>query len=130
MRYPGTSQVCDLVVPGEWALEFKLLRPFGDNGVEAEHWSENVLHPYAGNVSSIGDCLKLISSKFTERKGIVIFGFEHRPPKLDLEIAIKSFELIAKEVVRIRLGPRASCSFVDLIHPYHQQGRVCGWEIR
>jgi len=50
-KYPGSHQTCDLVVPGEWAIECKLIRPFGDNGVEAEHWSENVLHPYPGNVS-------------------------------------------------------------------------------
>jgi hypothetical protein len=45
-QYPHSRQQCDLVIPDEWAIEFKLLRPFGDNGKEAEHWSENVLHPY------------------------------------------------------------------------------------
>src|SRR3712207_5827236 len=44
-RYPESLQQCDLVIPDEWAIEFKLLRPFNDNGDEAEHWSENVLHP-------------------------------------------------------------------------------------
>jgi hypothetical protein len=44
-RYPNSRRQCDLVIPGEWAVEFKLLRPFGDNGAEAEDWSENVLHP-------------------------------------------------------------------------------------
>src|SRR6058998_405930 len=33
--------------------------PFGDNGKEAENWSVNLLHPYEGNVSTIGDCCKL-----------------------------------------------------------------------
>jgi hypothetical protein len=54
-QHPHSRQQCDLVVADEWATEFKLLRPFGDNGKEAEHWSENVLHPYPGNVSSMGD---------------------------------------------------------------------------
>ena len=27
-RYPSSRKQCDLVIPGEWAIEFKLLRPF------------------------------------------------------------------------------------------------------
>ncbi len=98
-RYPSSRQQCDLVIPDEWAIEFKLLRPFGDNGAEAEHWSENALHPYPGNVSSIGDSIKLIEAGFSERKAIVIFGYEHSPPPIDIAIAIDSFEAIAKQVV-------------------------------
>lgn len=60
VRYPGVRQCCDLVLPGQWAIECKLIRPFGDNGMEAEHWSEDILHPYPGNISAIGDCLKLL----------------------------------------------------------------------
>lgn len=41
----------DVLVPNRWALEFKIVRPFGDNGIEAERWSQNLLHPYPGNVS-------------------------------------------------------------------------------
>lgn len=50
---------CDIVIPGFWAIEFKLIRPYGDNGKIAEHCSENALHPYPGIISSIGDYLKL-----------------------------------------------------------------------
>src|SRR5215212_6896353 len=95
-RYPNSRQQCDLVVPGEWAIEFKLLRPFGDNGKVAEHWSENVLHPYRGNVSSIGDCIKLIESGFLESKAILVFGYEHSQPQIDITTAIESFEKIAE----------------------------------
>lgn len=28
----------DVLIPNCWALEFKIVRPFGDNGNEAEHW--------------------------------------------------------------------------------------------
>jgi hypothetical protein len=129
IRYPSSRQQCDLVIPEEWAMEFKLLRPFGDNGAEAEHWSENVLHPYPGNVSSIGDSIKLIESGFTERKAIVIFGYEHSPPLIDITIAIDSFEAIAKQVVGIELGARQSAKFGPLIHPVHQQGKVFGWQV-
>src|SRR5687768_13395532 len=128
-RYPSSRQQCDLVIPGEWAVEFKLLRPFGDNGAEAEHWSENALHPYPGNVSSIGDSIKLIESGFSERKAIVIFCYEHSPPLIDITIAIESFEAIAKQVVGIELGARQSAKFGPLIHPVHQQGKVFGWQV-
>jgi len=118
-----------LVIPDEWAIEFKLLRPFGDNGAEAEHWSENVLHPYPGNASSIGDSIKLIESGFTERKAIIVFGYEHSPPLIDISIAIESFEAVAKQVVGIELGERYSAMFGPLIHPVHQQGKVFGWQV-
>jgi hypothetical protein len=128
-QYPSTRQQCDLVIPNEWALEFKLLRPFGDNGKEAEHWSENVLHPYPGNVSSIGDCIKLIESGFPEHKAIIVFGYEHSPPQIDIVTAITSFEVVAKEVVRVELSERYAAEFGPLIHPVHQQGKVFGWEV-
>ena len=128
-QYPGSRQQCDLVIPEEWAIEFKLLRPFGDNGAEAEHWSENALHPYPGNVSSIGDSFKLMESGFPERKAIVIFGYEHSPPLIDIAIVIDSFEAIAKQVVGIELGARHSATFGPLIHPVHQQGKVFGWQV-
>jgi hypothetical protein len=128
-RYPSSRQQCDVVIAREWAIEFKLLRPFGDNGAEAEHWSENALHPYPGNVSAIGDSIKLIESGFPERKAIIIFGYEHSPPLIDITIAIESFQAIAKQVVGIELGRRQSAAFGPLIHPVHQQGRVFGWQV-
>jgi len=44
-RYPNGRAECDFVVPGEWAVEVKLARPFRDNGKPAERWSENLLYP-------------------------------------------------------------------------------------
>ena len=117
------------MIPGEWAIEFKLLRPFGDNGAEAEHWSENALHPYPGNVSSIGDSIKLIESGFPERKAVLIFGYEHSPPLIDITTAIESFEAIAKQIMGIELGERHVAEFGSLIHPVHQQGKVFGWQV-
>ena len=127
--YPNRRQKCDLVIPTRWAIEFKLIRPFGDNGVEAEHWSENVLHPYPGNTSSIGDCIKLAQSEFPERKAVVVFGYEHTPPQIDLAVAVRSFEVIAEQVLGIQLSIRNSAEFGQLIHPVHQQGKVFGWEV-
>jgi hypothetical protein len=121
------------VIPDQWAIEFKLIRPFGDNGIEAEHWSENILHPYPGNVSAIGDCIKLVQSAFTERKAIIVFGYEHSPPIIPLDIASAAYEAIATQVAGpdfgFTLGTRHASVFDDLMHPVHERGRVYGWEV-
>jgi len=88
-----------------------------------------VLHPYPGNVSSIGDSIKLIEFGFTERKAIIVFGCQHSPPLIDISIAIKSFEDIAKQVVGIELGARQTAKFGPLIPPVHQQGKLFGWQV-
>lgn len=124
-----TKQTPDLLIPKEWAIEFKIIRPFGDNGNEAEHWSENILHPYSGNTSSLGDCMKLLQSNLMERKAVVVFGYEHTPPKIDLLPAVKSFELIASEIMGIKLSSRYMAEVKNLRHPVHQQLKVFGWEV-
>lgn len=117
------------MIPGEWAMEFKMVRPFGDNGKEAEHWSQNALHPYRGNTSAFGDALKLRNSSFSEAKAIIIFGYEHEPSQIDLEPCIRGFELLARDVGEISLGPRQMARFAPLIHPVHQVGRIYAWEL-
>lgn len=119
----------DLLLPGNWALEIKIARPFGDNGNLAENWSVNLLHPYSGNTSLLGDCLKLQSLEGTERKGVIAVGYEHDPPRVQLEPLWKSFELIAQNVMNIEIGTRALARRKGLIHPVHQQLIVVGWEI-
>lgn len=124
-----TKRTPDLLIPGQWALEFKITRPFGDNGKEAENWSVNLLHPYAGNMSTIGDCYKLLKWPGAERKAVVVIGYEHTPPKIDLKPLIDSFEVIAKYVAGIRLSPRVERSREGLVHPVHQSVRVFAWEV-
>jgi hypothetical protein len=119
----------DLLIPGSWAFEFKIIRPFGDNGKPAEHWSENILHPYSGNTSSLGDSLKLLEANLPVRKGIVIFGYEHSPAQVSLDPAISSFELIALNVLGIKIGPKCHAMRKDLVHPVHQVLRVFGYEV-
>jgi hypothetical protein len=124
-----TKRLPDLLIPGAWALELKIIRPFGDNGKPAEHWSENILHPYRGNTSSLGDCLKLLESKLPVRKAVVIFGYEHSPAQVALDPAIAAFELIAAEVLAIHLGPKVHAKREGLLHPVHQVLRVFGYEV-
>jgi hypothetical protein len=124
-----TKRMPDVLIPGQWALEFKIIRPFGDNGLPAEHWSENILHPYAGNTSSLGDCIKLLQSGLPERKGIIVFGYEHATPIVPLDPAVRSFELLAVQIMQVKLTPRIERRIEGLIHPMHQVLRVFGWEI-
>jgi hypothetical protein len=124
-----TKRTPDLLIPNEWAMEFKITRPFGDNGQEAENWSVNLSHPYAGNLSTIGDCYKLAKLRCREQKAVVVIGYEHLPSKIDLTPLIESFELIAKHVARIDLSARIECRRESLIHPVHQAVRVFAWEV-
>lgn len=124
-----TKRTPDLLINGEWALEIKIARPFGDNGKPAENWSVNLLHPYIGNTSLLGDCLKLMSHSCEERKAVVVIGYEHEPPQVDLEPLIRSFEAVASNVLSIPLGRRVSAMRTELIHPIHQRLTVHGWMV-
>ena len=126
-RGARTCRAPDLLIPGRWALEFKIVRPFGDNGIEAEHWSQNLLHPYRGNVSAISDAIKLLEHRVVEQRAIVAICYEHDPPKIDLEILLSAFELISKQLMHIPLSRRYSAPVVACIHPIHQRAKVHGW---
>jgi len=70
----------------------------GDNGKLAENWSVNLLHPYEGNVSAIGDCFKLLGLDGSERKAVVVIGYEHSPPQLSVVTLLAAFE-VSREYV-------------------------------
>ena len=124
-----TKRNPDLLVPGKWALEFKIVRPFGDNGKEAEHWSQNLLHPYQGNVSSLGDIMSLMTLGGSERKGVIVITYEHDPPIIDLRVIVNSFEQLAFQVLELPIGDRHVAMLTGLVHPVHQQANVYGWEV-
>jgi len=123
-----TKRIPDLSIDNEWALEFKIVRPFGDNGKEAENWSINLLHPYAGNTSAIGDAIKLIKEVCMKKKAVFAIGYEHETAKISLNPLLDSFELIAK-YMRLPLGPRIEEQRNNLVHPEHQVIRCVAWEI-
>lgn len=116
-------------VQHDWALEFKIVRPFGDNGREAENWSVNLLHPYAGNVSLIGDAIKLSKLDGYPHRGLIVIGYEHNPPKISLDPLLASYELIASRVMNIQLSDRIEEKRDQLVHPEHQVLRCIGWEL-
>jgi hypothetical protein len=124
-----TRRQPDVLVPGKWAIEIKIVRPFGDNGREAEHWSQNLLHPYPGNVSAIGDALKLLQHQGPERRGLVVITYQHEPPRIDLSVLISGFELLARNLVGLPLGERHSRVIDACIHPVHRRATINGWEL-
>lgn len=119
----------DLKVDNEWAIEFKIVRPFGDNGKEAENWTVNMLHPYTGNVSLIGDAYKLMELTNYTKKGLFVIGYEHNPAIISLNPLIHSFEAIGKNVLGLPIGNRIEERRDNLIHPVHQVVRCIGWEL-
>lgn len=130
-RYPRvkTCRTPDVLVPSLWAIEFKIVRPFGDNGVEAEHWSQNLLHPYEGNVSAIGDALKLLKLDGVERKAVIVIGYEHEPSRRPISVLIDAFELLTKQLLKIPMGIRHEEIVAGCVHPVHQCASIYGWEI-
>jgi hypothetical protein len=124
-----TMRTPDLLIPDTWALEFKIARPFGDNGKEAENWAINLLHPYVGNVSSLGDCQKLAKYQGPEKRAVVVVGYEHVPPVIDLTLLVRSFEAIAEHVLSINLSARVTVQRTGLVHPIHQSVRLFAWEV-
>lgn len=124
-----TRTQADLDVLGIWAVEFKVARPFGDNGNLAEHWSENLLHPYAGSTSLIGDALKLMEMTDYPKKCVFTIGYEHDPPQIDLTRLINAYEMLSTSLLKIPLGPRVEERRVGLVHPVHQVVRCVAWQI-
>ena len=88
-----------------------------------------MLHPYSGNVSLIGDAIKLANLKTYPYKGLFVIGFEHDSAKISLDPLIKSFELIAQQVTNINLGERIEQKRGNLVHPEHQVLRCIGWQL-
>lgn len=128
-RSARTKRSPDLLIPNHWAIEVKITRPFGDNDKEAENWSVNLLHPYEGNVSTIGDCYKLLRYAGSERRAVLVIGYEHDPAKVDLTPLIRSFEVVAQQALHLRLSDKVEARRHPLVHPVHQVVRVFAWEV-
>lgn len=80
----------------------------------------SVLSVTASNCSKIGG---------VERKGVVVVGYEHTPPKIPLVTLLDAFELVATKVAGVRIGPRIQILRAGLRHPVHQQLIVAAWEV-
>ncbi len=129
LPYPESRQKADLWFgdPLEWVMEVKMARFWGDNGKPDDTAIKDLLSPYPKHRSAVTDCSKLGASRFACRTGIIIYGFEY--DDMPLEPAISSWEILAKQLVRI--GDRITCPVSKtLVHPVHREACVFGWEIR
>jgi hypothetical protein len=124
-----TRRTPDLEIARDFAIEIKIARPFGDNGKEAENWTVNLLHPYPGNASLIGDAIKLSRLSGYLCKGLFVIGYEHSPAKISLDPLIESFETIMRSVIKLEIGDRIEERRDGLVHPEHQVLRCFGWEL-
>lgn len=61
---------------------------------------------------------------------VVVVGYEHSPAVISLSPLFDSFEVIARDVMAIKLGKRLQETRCQLIHPIHQVLKVVGWEVR
>lgn len=125
----GSRKKCDLCLGNppnwDWAIEVKMLRFLGDNGMPNDNILMHILSPYPAHRSSLTDCEKLLDSGIQGRKAILIYGYDS--DDWPLEPAITAFEVLARS--RVCLGPCASKPFFNLVHPYHRSGQVFAWEI-
>ena len=110
-----TVKRIDMVIEGQWAIEFKLGRPFRDNGDVEPHWIPKLIYPYEANYesnkndsrSSISDAIKLQKISTVTRKCVFAIGYERGdPPEISLEPAFRSFEVIAESVMSLTLSTR------------------------
>lgn len=123
--YSGSRQTCDIVLPAEWMIEVKMARFYGDNNKPDDTSLKDILSPFEVDRSAVTDCAKLARTIGPERKAMVIYGFD--APGRPLVVAINAFETLAARSVK--LGPRVTSGYSDLVHPVHWQGAAFGWEI-
>jgi hypothetical protein len=127
VRYPESQQRCDLGIgqPLVWAIEIKIARFFGNNNKPDDQSIKDLLSPYPFHRSALTDTVKLGESKFSCRRAVLIYGFDH--PKAPLLEAIEAFEVLAQR--RVNLGKRHEASLGKLVHPVHAAGSVFAWEV-
>lgn len=126
--YPDIARSrCDLVIGGSpsWAVEVKLLRLLGDNGLKNDNMLMHILSPYPVDHSALTDCSKLLRSGFADRKAILIIAYDY--DSLPMDLTIEAFELLA--TLNVSLVAARPAPFEKLIHPVHGRGAVYGWEI-
>ena len=73
--------------------------------------------------------LNLQGFEGTDRRGVVVVGYEHTPNKISLQPLIDAFEVVVTQVAKVRIGPRIHLVESGLCHPVHQQFTVAAWEV-
>ena len=127
--YPGSADRCDLCIGDgngwDWALEIKAARAMRDNGSPAPEHLKEMLSPYRGDRSLVGDATKVLRFAPAQRRAILVYGYDYSAhPLTDLLPALRS--LLALRVV---IQQEAESPFDGLVHPVHRRGRVIAWEV-
>jgi hypothetical protein len=125
--HPASGQRCDWLLgePLQWAIEIRMARANHDNGKPHDAAIRDVLSPYPDDRSALSDCVRLARSGISERRAILIYGFDdsQRP----LSEIISAFQTLAQ--ARVNLGAQRYAPLGRLVHPVHRSGGVYGWEI-
>jgi hypothetical protein len=125
LPYAGSRQTCDIVVLADWMIEVKMARFYGDNNKPDDTSIKDLLSPFKVDRSAVTDCAKLAAAAGSEKKAVVIYGFD--APNRSLSVAVDAFEALASRVVR--LGSRITEPYSELVHPVFQHGAVFAWQV-
>lgn len=55
------------------------------------------------------------------KKAAVVMGYEHDPPMRPIQPLTGSFEVLAKRIIKIKLGSRETENRRNLVYPVDQQ---------
>lgn len=126
-----------------WVGEFKLYRPFGDNGQYMESWNKlfmgpfEVVNPQNWNKTSYGDIHKLRNGVPRDiRKFICWIGYELEDMQQVSWTRDQNIELFESGVrhhfspnIREIISDKSLIEFELNVHQYHRRGFVCVWEV-
>ena len=107
-------------------IEAKAMRRLRNNGTPEEFIMVDLLSPYEGDGSVLGDIKKLLNSGFQGKKVIMIYGYDY--DEWPLDIAIDCFEVLAERHF-CKFSEKYQHKFNNLIHPHHKKGEVYAWVI-
>ena len=129
-RYPNLSKKkLDIFWSNEkvnYYIEAKAMRRLRNNGTPEEFIMVDLLSPYEGDGSVLGDIKKLKNSGFEGEKVILIYGYDY--DEWPLDIAIDCFEVLAERHF-CKFKEKYKSKFNNLIHPHHKRGEVFAWII-
>jgi len=74
--YAGSRQTCDIVFPGEWLIEVKMARFYGDNNKPDDTSLKDLLSPFDADRGAVTDCAKLAAATGAEKRALAIYGFD------------------------------------------------------
>ena len=127
-KYPNFSRKkLDIFWPNEevnYYIEAKAMRRLRNNGNPEEFIMVDLLSPYEGDGSVLGDIKKLKNSGFEGEKVILIYGYDYDEAPMD--IIVGCYELIADKYF-CKFKETYEQSFDGLIHPIHKRGKVKGY---